>query len=121
LQEEIKPDLSCPDLEQYTGSENYYREIGGLVTDGVRYVMICGYSWFVTDSLCAIAFKPQLRREPFLVVKLTLDPKKPHEATVTIDDGNDNILYKQHYGYTDAKRDLKLYFENGVLCLPSER
>jgi hypothetical protein len=120
-EEEIKANLNCPEIDQFTGSEHYYREIGGLVTDGVKYVMACGYSWFVTDSLCVIAFKSQVRREPFLVVQLKLDPKKPHEATVTIDDGNGNSLYRQRYGYTDAKRDLKLYFENGVLMLPSER
>jgi hypothetical protein len=120
-EEEIKTDLNCPEIFQFTGSEHYYREIGGLVTDGVKYIMDCGYSWFVTDCLCVIAYKPKVRREPFLVIKLTLDQKNQHQATVTIDDGDGNILYRQRYGYTDAKRDLKLYFENGVLMLPSER
>ena len=121
IEEEIKVDLNCREIFQFTGSEHFYRGIGGLVTDGVKYVMDCGYSWFVTDSLCVIAYKPKVRGEPFLVIKLTLDPKKSHEASVTIGDGSDNILYRQRYGYTDAKRDLKLYFENGVLMLPSER
>lgn len=119
--EEIKADLTCPEINQFTGTEHYYREFGGLVTDGVRYVMTCGYAWLVTDSLCVIACKPKVRKQPFLVVKLTLNKKKPNEATLTIDDGNDNILHRQCYKYTDAKIDLKLYFENGVLMLSSER
>ena len=118
---EIETELNCPDIHKFTGTIQYYREIGGLVTDGVRYVMACGYAWLVTDSLCVIAYKPKVKKQPFLAAKLTLNKKKPNEATLTIDDGNDNILHRQCYKYTDAKIDLKLYFENGVLMLPSER
>ena len=76
IEEEIKVDLNCPEITQFTGTEHYYREIGGLVTDGVKYIMAGGYSWFVIDSLCVIAYKPQVKREPFLAVKLTLGSKE---------------------------------------------
>lgn len=117
---EIKTDLNCPEIEQFTATEQYYREIGGLVTDGVKYVMACGYTWLITDCLCVIHNKPKLKRQPFLVIKLTLSNKKPNEATLTIDDGDNRLLYSQHYNYTDAEKNIKLYFQNGVLMLPSE-
>jgi hypothetical protein len=39
---------------------------------------------------------------------------------MTIDDGNGNMLYTQDYDYTDAKRELKLYYTDGVILLPGE-
>jgi hypothetical protein len=42
------------------------------------------------------------------------------QADVIITDGNDKEFYQQHYEYTDAKRDLTLFFEEGVLLLASE-
>jgi len=43
------------------------------------------------------------------VIRLNVDTEKA-EADMIIDDGNENVVYKQHYGFTDAKRDLKLYY-----------
>lgn len=37
-----------------------------------------------------------------------------------ITDGNGNKLYSQHYAFTNAKRELKLYFMNDVVMLPTE-
>ena len=114
-------DLELKDLSQYYGTQHYYNVFGVKVTDGVKYVMDNGYSWFVTDSVAVIRCKPEVRREEFLTVELRLSEEADHEADLIITDGNENTLYRQHYRFTDAKRDLKLYFENGVLLLPSER
>jgi hypothetical protein len=120
---EQQSDLDLKGLSGFYCSENYYNVLGVNVTDGVKYLMDNGYSWFVTDSLAAILFDRKLKAEEFLVVKLTLTGD--HKAEVTIDDGGKGkdpvILYRQAYDYTDAKRNLKLYFENAVLCLASER
>jgi len=114
-----KPDLELKSLNSFIGTENYYKVIGALVTDGVKYIMDNGYSWLVTDALAVICSKWNLRNADFLVVRLNVDTKKA-EADMIIDDGNDNVLYRQHYDFTDAKRSLKLYYERGVLLLPSE-
>lgn len=37
-----------------------------------------------------------------------------------ITDGNDNVLYRQNYDYTDAKRDLTLFYADNVLMLSGE-
>ena len=110
-------DLELKGLEHFIGSERYYRVMNAIITDGVNYIMQNGYAWLVTDALSVI--KTKLRNEEFLSVKLQVD-KENMEAEMIITDGNENILYKQYYEYTDAKRDLTLFFENNTLMLNSE-
>ena len=116
-------DLYLKDLNQYYCTTNHYvhplfRSI--KYTDGVQYLMSNGYSWFVTDAMAVLVAGPRrVRMEPFLVIKLNLRENKP--AQMTMDDGNGKIVYRQNYGYTEAKVELKIYFENRVLMLPSER
>ena len=115
----MKPDLELKALNSFIGTTEYYRVMGALVTEGVKYIMDNGYGWLVTDALAVICFKPTLRNADFLVVRLNVDTEKA-EADMIIDDGNGNILHKQHYKFTDAKRSLKLYYQRGVLMLSSE-
>ena len=117
--EQQETDLELKQLGQYYCSEQYYNVFGVKITDGIKYIMDNGYSWFVTDSIAVIKGVPKVKAEPFLVVRLKRVGES--EADLIIDDGNDNVLYTQHYGFTDAKKDLKLYYENDVLCLASER
>jgi hypothetical protein len=112
-------DLKLEHLGQFCGTLDYYSVLGARVTDGVMYIMENGYSWFVTDALAVIMCDPKLNAEPFLAVKLKVNLENS-KADVTITDGNDREFYQQHYEYTDAKRDLTLFFENGVLLLASE-
>jgi hypothetical protein len=119
--EQIKQDLELKALECFCGTQEYHNVLGANVTDGVRYIMENGYSWFVTDSIVIIKMKPKLYREAgnFLQVKLTRTPET-ERAVITIDDGNEKILHTQKIEYTNAKRDLKLFFIDGVLMLAGE-
>ncbi len=111
-----KDDLKLKDLRQFYGTEKYYKGFLDVkYTDGVYYISDNGYSWFVTDSIAVI--KTKLKDEGFLSIKLMIDGDK---AVMTIDDGNNNILYKQKYEYTNCKRNLNLFFTNNVLMLSSE-
>jgi len=117
-------DRNLPDLHLYcNGTNSTYREglfPGLLYSDGVKYIMDNGYAWFVTDALSVICYGPRrVKQEPFLVIKLTVDPKT-REARMTMDDGNGKIKYRQKYCYTDAKVELVLWYQNGLLYLPSE-
>ena len=112
-------DLELKELPYYTCTEHHYKSMWGKYTDGVKYIMDNGYSWFVTDALIVIRMKTRLRREKFLTVELKL--KGDGTAQTVITDGNNNVLYTQPYQWTDAKKEIKLYHENGVLLLPSER
>jgi len=110
-------DTQLKEIGYYTGTMQYHNVMGFNVTDGIGYVMENGYSWFITDVLAIIKTDATIRNEEFLSVKLKLDGDK---GQMIIDDGNGNVLYKQDYEYTDAKKELKLFFTNGVLMLAGE-
>lgn len=117
-----KPDLKLRGLNSFIGTTKYYRYHGVLLTDGVKYIMENGYSWFVTDAIIVIKMhkriREYLRHEDFLTIKLT--NLKDHECDMIITNGNDKVLYKHHYELTDAERELKLFFTGNVLMLASE-
>ena len=50
-------DLELKELNQFHGTERYTNVLGANVTDGVVYIMKCGYSWFVTDMLVIVKSK----------------------------------------------------------------
>lgn len=112
-------DLELKDLGHYHGSEGYHNVSGANVTDGIIYIMSNGYSWFVTDMIAVLMYKgsPEINKARFLSIKLKVQDSK---AVATIEDGDGNVLHRQEYEYTDAKRDLTLYYQHKVLCLPSE-
>jgi hypothetical protein len=113
-------DLELSELGYFTGTEEYHslgKMFGdAVVTDGVKYVMDNGYSWAVTDAMSVIKLK--LSKELFIALKLRLG--ESNTAKMILTDGNEKILYEQKYEYTDAKRDLTLFFTNNVLMLSSE-
>ncbi len=123
---EKKPDLELKALNQFYGTQQYYRYMGVLLTDGIRYIMENGYSWFVTDAIAVIVAHPKIRRhlqkEDFLTIKLKLNKDKDGYTTadMIMEDGNYNELYRQHYDITDAKRELKLFYTGNTLMLASE-
>lgn len=116
-QEKRTDDLELKALNQFIGTQQYYKVLGFNVTEGIKYVMENGYSWFVTDFLSVVGFTQKLRKEGFLSIKLKLQDSK---GLMVVDDGNGNILYEQRYQYTDAKREINLYFCNDVLMLNRE-
>ena len=114
----METDLELKQIGQYYGTEQYYNVMGVDVTEGVKYIMDNGYAWFVTDSIAVIRGVPKVKAEPFLTIKLKLTGNT--EADMIITDGNDNLLYDQHYDYTDAKKELKLFYTDNVLMLNTE-
>jgi hypothetical protein len=122
-------DLKLAGLPQFTGTESHARVMGALLTDGVRYVMENGYSWFVTDFLAIAKFSTKLKAEPFCTVELIIDAARIAEisgttpdtkAVMLVTDGNYKTLYRQNYDATDAKAGFKMFFTDNVLMLASE-
>ena len=121
-----KPDLQLKDLNQFTGTDHYYRYMGLLITDGIAYIMKNGYGWFVSDAVAVIIahkkIREYLRENTFLTIKLKINKDKDGNKTadMIITDGNETTLYTQHYDLTDAERELTLFYDNGVLMLSNE-
>ena len=110
-------DLKLKSLGQFIGTENYHKIWNVNVTDGIKYVMDNGYSWFITDFIAVFLNKPLLRNEGFLSIKLKIEDNK---AKMIVTDGNAKTLYTQEYEWTDAKIPLNLYCCDGVLMLSGE-
>lgn len=50
-----------------------------------------------------------------------LSVRDDRTATLTCDDGNDTVVYRQELGYTDFPLpEITLYFTDNVILLPSE-
>ena len=61
----------------------------------------------------------RVAQEEFQVWKLKVSADR--SATVFCDDGNDNVVYTKEIPFTDFPLDeVKLYFANNVIHLPSE-
>ena len=109
------------DLDQFTGTEQYYfkplfRAI--KYTDGVKYLAEkYGAYWFLDIAFShAISF---LKKEEFMTAELTVNDDDSADFILT--DGNDNVLARQSFAWTDfPAREIKLFIEHGVALLPSE-
>ena len=113
------------DLAHFFGSEQlFFNPIfrGINYTDGVKFIGDNGASWLVTDVMAVLP--KLLQKEEFLSIKCKVNAEK-RSAKVTIDDGNDKVLYTQDYPITDLPCDIHMYCEQSypkpVLMLTSER
>lgn len=88
---------------------------------GIKFLSHNGAGWLIDAILSHAIHNPKVKREEFIVAKLTTNTEK-HTAVLTFDDGNGNIVAKQVFDYTDFPlKEVSFYIENGLLCLPSER
>ena len=114
--------LTADDLAQFIGSENWYQH--SLVrsityTDGAKYVADAGGAYWLLDEIAlAQRFAPAVKAEPFQVWRLAVDST---QGVLTCDDGNDNVVYTKQIPFTDFPLpEIKLYFTDNVILLPSE-
>jgi len=118
------PKLSDDDLRQFAGgTEHYYRH--GLnrnvfFTDGARYIADQGEAYWLLDLIAiSQSHDKRVARQPFQVWKLAVSPD--NTATITVEDGNFNVLLKQRIAYTDFPGEgIVLWYSGGVIYLPVE-
>lgn len=107
------------ELAGFTGTENYYRHwTGFLYTDGVYHLAEKAQCYWLLDTIGI--YQHELEDKPFQVWKL--EKSKDSSAVLTIqEDEGAPVLLKQKIPYTDFPLErIVLWFENGVLYLPSE-
>jgi hypothetical protein len=95
--------ITQSDLRQFTGTETWtrYAPFGGkgmLLTDGAKFLAEEAGAFWLLDIILSIKPKYFNGDDWFKVVKLAV---KDHNAVFTLEDGNDNILYRQEIPYTD--------------------
>jgi hypothetical protein len=115
--------LTQSDLDQFTGSENWYQHaINRKVTftDGAKFLADRAGAYWLLDEIAIIQpYDKHVAAEEFQVWKLTVRPG--HTATLSCDDGNGNLVFTKEIPFTDFPLDeVRLYFCNDVIHLPSE-
>ena len=108
-------------MGQFTGTENYYKHLSSFVyTDGARQVgILCEAYWLIDEILFANSGITKVKKEEFQV--WTLKVTEDNTGILIMDDGNNNEIYKKEIPYTDFPMvEIKLFFQGGVLFLPSE-
>jgi hypothetical protein len=112
------------DLRQFTGTEHYYRHglfCKVLYTDGVQFLAEQAGAYWLIDAIAAAQYcESRVKAEEFQVWRLTVEPT--NRARLTCEDGNYHPVYTQDLEFTTFPlASIELFFENGVVCLPSER
>jgi len=111
--------LAENELRQFSGTEHWYRHLSGyLYTDGVLYVAQEGGAFWLFDKIL-FTTRAKKNLQEFGVWKLEVN--EDESAILVCEDGNYNELYQEKIDWTNfpLKR-IELWFENGVLILPSE-
>lgn len=114
--------ISEPEPLTALGTTQYYRHQPGFVlTDGAKWLAESAGCYWLYDIIWSI--KPVLANDSFAVVKLIV---KDGQGDVSVEDGNDRVLYTQHIEYTDFPLpEIMLYVVDAdertkVIMLPGE-
>lgn len=128
----LDPDELQAGLAQFTGTQQWYRyRLGEVIlayyTDGVRYLAENAECYWLLTEIVSVQTQGKIRREPFQVWHLRLG--EDSGATLSCEDGNDNVVFTKHIPYTDFPlSEMTVWVEYGevegavkpVLLLPSE-
>lgn len=111
------------DLAQFTGTENWYRHPirrNILYTDGIQYLAEKAGAYWLIDEIAFNQMQPRIGSEEFQVWTLSVNLEESN-AVLTCDNGNNKILFSKKITFTDFPlENVRLYFSNNVILLPSE-
>ena len=111
-------------LEQFTGTENYYKHwVGILYTDGVKYLAEEAEAYWLIDIIASWQLSTEVKRDPMLqriqFWKLRVNPD--NSAVLTCERDTVDVALTQKITYTDFPLESVIfYLTNRVLLLPSE-
>ena len=117
----------CEDLARtllgFTGTERYHRyHSNSVLTDGALYLAEQGRCFWLMDVFAS--YLPQIKQSDNYVAVLNLT-RSGSGAEIAIDDGDENVLFRQSIAFTDFPlQEIKLYAcfagEFWVIMLTSE-
>jgi hypothetical protein len=110
-------------MGQFTGTAHWHRfgiDPRVTCTDGAKYVAdTAGAYWLLEEIAFAQRLEIAVAAEGFQVWKLEV--KDDDSATLTCEDGNDNVVFTKAIPFTDfPKEGVTLWFADNVIYLPSE-
>ena len=114
-------------LQHFHGTEMFYSIplLRTRFTDGLKYLSeVAECFWLITDT--SVIAKSLLNRSEFITIDFKRLSKEKqeisgYEAEIIYTDGNNTILEKHGYRATDFPlNELRLFFVNNTLMLPSE-
>jgi len=117
------------ELDGFCGTENYYKHFTGLVyTDGVKHLADRAGAYWLIDAVMSWQAEKVIRCVPFQVWTLKVlrselgkNKNEPMAILEMREDTDMPVLVSQKIEYTDFPvGEMKLFFQNGVLFLPSE-
>lgn len=96
----MTPDDIRAGLNQFHGSEEYYRHwtSRAVITEGVKFLADACECYWLIDAIVSYQLEPRIAGEEFQVWKLAVSN---HAATLTVDDGNGNVVGTYPIEYTD--------------------
>ena len=117
----LSSDELVQQLEQFYGTENYFKSplMKYVYTDGVQFFAEkAGAYWLLQEINYIYVYLAERKLAEFLSIKVT---SKNKEATIAVDDGNDQILFTRKISFTDLPEGVWSFFlYNNTLLLPSE-
>ena len=119
----MSPEELASALDEFTGTDGYHKHWLGLrYTDGVKFLADNAGAYWLIDAIGS--HQPTCKNDKMLcdfqIWRLEVHDDRSAEL-ICLRDSNDEA-FRQHLEFTDfPKIGLKLYLENGVLMLPSER
>ena len=117
------------ELNDFCGTQNYYKHFTGLVfTDGVKHLADRAGAYWLIDAVMSWQVDKKVRRAPFQIWRLKVlrselgeNKNEPMAILEMSEDTDAPIIARQKIEFTDfPEGEVKLYFQNGVLFLPSE-
>jgi len=123
----INPTKLQNELAQFTGTEKYHRFSPlfrtVLLTDGAKHLAESCQCYWLMDIVGSVQTIKKVKSEPMQVFKLTT---KNSKGNVVVEDGNNNVLYKQKLDFTDFPlSEITIWCMDGgdgnkIIMLPSE-
>lgn len=122
----MKTKITQSDLAQFTGTEKWYRHPLApsiTYTDGVRFLAENAGAYWLLDEIALAQWQPKVKAELFQFWKLAVAGSR---AVLTCADGGKNgeeskVIFTKQIPFTDfPMSEVKLYFTDNVIMLPSE-
>ncbi len=109
-------------LAQFTGTTVWYKHCllkNITYTEGVKYLAETAGAYWLIDEIAFGQVEKRIADEAFQLWTLKVD--KQQAATLTCEDGNGIVVHEKLIEYTDFPLvEIKLYYTNNVIMLPSE-